>query len=67
VLSALVALLGAFLLFLVQPMAAKAILPWFGGAPAGAPLALVTALLCVRIVAACRASAGVGRAGDDDV
>ena len=26
--------LGAFLLFQVQPMLAKAILPWFGGAPA---------------------------------
>jgi hypothetical protein len=34
VLFALVALLGALLLFLVQPMIAKAILPWFGGAPA---------------------------------
>lgn len=31
---ALVALSGAFLLFLLEPMAAKAILPWFGGAPA---------------------------------
>src|SRR5262245_29263273 len=27
-------LLGAFLLFLVQPLFAKQILPWFGGAPA---------------------------------
>src|SRR5258706_656198 len=27
-------LLGAFLLFQVQPILAKAILPWFGGAPA---------------------------------
>jgi len=27
------AALGAFLLFLVQPMAARFILPWFGGAP----------------------------------
>jgi len=26
--------LGAFLLFLVQPMAARFILPWFGGGPA---------------------------------
>ena len=26
--------LGALLLFLVQPMLAKAILPWFGGTPA---------------------------------
>jgi hypothetical protein len=26
--------LGAFLLFLVQPMAARFLLPWFGGAPA---------------------------------
>src|SRR6266436_4213281 len=26
--------LGAFLLFQVQPVIAKAILPWFGGAPA---------------------------------
>src|SRR2546430_191518 len=26
--------LGAFLLFQVQPIVAKAILPWFGGAPA---------------------------------
>src|SRR5260221_9209920 len=25
--------LGAFLLFLVQPMAARFILPWFGGGP----------------------------------
>ena len=25
---------GAFLLFLVQPILAKQILPWFGGAPA---------------------------------
>ena len=25
--------LGAFLLFLVQPMAARFLLPWFGGAP----------------------------------
>src|SRR5262245_30900622 len=31
---AAVALLSAFLLFLVQPLIAKAILPWFGGAPA---------------------------------
>ncbi len=29
-----VILLGAFLLFSVQPLIAKAILPWFGGAPA---------------------------------
>ena len=29
-----VALLSAFLLFLVQPLVAKAILPWFGGVPA---------------------------------
>ena len=27
-------LLGAFLLFQVQPVASKAILPWFGGCPA---------------------------------
>ena len=27
-------LLGAFLLFLIQPLMAKQILPWFGGAPA---------------------------------
>src|SRR5215831_20637650 len=26
-------LLGAYLLFLVQPLIAKQILPWFGGAP----------------------------------
>jgi hypothetical protein len=26
--------LGAFLLFQVEPLLAKAILPWFGGAPA---------------------------------
>ena len=26
--------LGAFLLFLVQPVAAKYLLPWFGGGPA---------------------------------
>ena len=26
--------LGAFLLFLIQPIAGKALLPWFGGAPA---------------------------------
>ncbi len=31
---ALAILLGSFLLFQVQPIAAKAILPWFGGAPA---------------------------------
>lgn len=31
---AAVAFLSAFLLFLVQPLIAKAILPWFGGAPA---------------------------------
>lgn len=31
---AAVALLSAFLLFLVQPLVAKAILPWFGGVPA---------------------------------
>src|SRR5229473_2259767 len=31
---AAVTLLSAFLLFLVQPLIAKAILPWFGGAPA---------------------------------
>ena len=31
---AVVSLLSAFLLFLVQPLIAKAILPWFGGAPA---------------------------------
>src|SRR5688500_2380519 len=31
---AVVAFLSAFLLFLVQPLIAKAILPWFGGAPA---------------------------------
>src|SRR6185436_16206607 len=30
---AAVSLLSAFLLFLVQPLIAKAILPWFGGAP----------------------------------
>ena len=29
----LTATLGAFLLFLVQPMAARFLLPWFGGAP----------------------------------
>src|SRR5437868_3999145 len=33
-LYAAVSLLSAFLLFLVQPLIAKAILPWFGGAPA---------------------------------
>ncbi|MBI5434143.1 MAG: fused MFS/spermidine synthase [Planctomycetes bacterium] len=32
--SAAAVFLGAFLLFQVQPMIAKAILPWFGGAPA---------------------------------
>ena len=31
---AALAFLSAFLLFLVQPLIAKAILPWFGGAPA---------------------------------
>ena len=31
---AAVSLLSAFLLFLVQPLIARAILPWFGGAPA---------------------------------
>ena len=31
---AAITLLSAFLLFLVQPLIAKAILPWFGGAPA---------------------------------
>ena len=29
----LVSLLGAFLLFQVQPMISKFILPWFGGSP----------------------------------
>jgi hypothetical protein len=28
-------LLSAFLLFQVQPMVAKAILPWYGGSPGG--------------------------------
>ena len=31
---AVVTLFSAYLLFLVQPLIAKAILPWFGGAPA---------------------------------
>ena len=32
--SALTILLGSFLLFQVQPMISKMILPWFGGSPA---------------------------------
>jgi len=39
------ALLGAFLLFLVQPLLAKAILPWFGGGPA----VWVTAMLFFQV------------------
>src|SRR6266508_3019645 len=33
-LYALTVFLGAFLLFQIQPLIGKAILPWFGGAPA---------------------------------
>src|ERR1044072_6511161 len=41
---AAVSLLSAFLLFLVEPLIAKAILPWFGGAPA----VWTTCLLCCQ-------------------
>ncbi len=60
-----VAALGAFLLFLLQPMAARRLLPWFGGAPSVWTTCLVffQAMLLAGYAYAHWAGARSGRAG----
>ncbi len=66
VLHACTIFLGAFLLFLVQPIVARAILPWFGGSPAvwtACMLFFQTMLLGGYAYAAAALGAGIARRG----